>query len=418
MKKIIFCNLDMLKLKLNESDYEGYDFRDFDYEKFGEKRSKFILKFRELSDESDNVIYFYSRKADLIRYYKYEFHKMGYTNFNFINREHVDKFAKLHKDNNNYFVFVGGKNADFKLAVNTRSLYIVPTWLPLEDRAQKYGIHVNTVSQLRKFIQTLNNQNVWYSRLKIDDISTAYSLVDARYGKYADTEEEKVMVQNFQRLLKDNQSLNYRRILLYHFLAGMTSNMEFDDIELFGMLPSSNCDVNEYVFDFMTQIRLLKGKQLPKRYKSNIPVADTNLLIWYETKAQNHNGGRERQARINLGAKDEFRTLIINPDYKKRIDTLRKEGRFNVCIFDDYMTHGNSFNAVRNLLEKLGANKIVFVSIGIFLSDFQRRDYTITGDVFSPGYAYELETYQPLCNYEINENAKKEIADLFNIFNS
>lgn len=85
MKKIIFCNLDMLKLKLNESDYEGYDFRDFDYEKFGEKRSKFILKFRELSDESDNVIYFYSRKADLIRYYKYEFHKMGYTNFNLYN---------------------------------------------------------------------------------------------------------------------------------------------------------------------------------------------------------------------------------------------------------------------------------------------------------------------------------------------
>lgn len=83
-------------------------------------------------------------------------------------------------------------------------MYIVPTWLPLEEKAQKYGIHVNTVRQLRKFIQTLNNQNVWYSRIEIDDISTAYSLVDARYGKYADTEEEKAMVLNFQRLLKDH----------------------------------------------------------------------------------------------------------------------------------------------------------------------------------------------------------------------
>lgn len=418
MEKLIFCNLDMLKNEPDEDDYEDYDFSDFDFDKFRERRDKFMRKFKELSEESDNKIFFYSRKKDVLKDFADAFHTHGYTNFQFKDRRTVEEFAKSNKNKNNYFVFVGGKNADFQLAVNTRSLYIVPTWLPLEDRAQRYGIHVNTVKQLRKFIQTLNNQNVWYSKLEIDDISTAYSLVDARYGKYADTEEEKVMVQNFQRLLKDHQSLNYRRILLYHFLAGMTSNMDFDDIELFGMLPSSNCDVNEYVFDFMTQVRLLKGKQLPKRYKSDVPAAETNLLIRHTPKNQNHNGGRERQARINLGARDEFRTLIINPDYKKRIDTLRREGRFNVCIFDDYMTHGNSFNAVRNLLEKLGANKIIFVSIGIFRSEFQRRDYTITGDVFSPGYTYQLETYQPLDNYEINSNAKKEVADLFDIFNS
>lgn len=418
MEKLIFCNLDMLKNEPDEDDYEDYDFSDFDFDKFREKRDEFMRKFKELSEESDNKIFFYSRKKDVLKDFADAFHTHGYTNFQFKDRRTVEEFAKSNKNKNNYFVFVGGKNADFQLAVNTRSLYIVPTWLPLEDRAQRYGIHVNTVKQLRKFIQTLNNQNVWYSKLEIDDISTAYSLVDARYGKYADTEEEKVMVQNFQRLLKDHQSLNYRRILLYHFLAGMTSNMDFDDIELFGMLPSSNCDVNEYVFDFMTQVRLLKGKQLPKRYKSDVPAAETNLLIRHTPKNQNHNGGRERQARINLGARDEFRTLIINPDYKKRIDTLRREGRFNVCIFDDYMTHGNSFNAVRNLLEKLGANKIIFVSIGIFRSEFQRRDYTITGDVFSPGYTYQLETYQPLDNYEINSNAKKEVADLFDIFNS
>lgn len=264
----------------------------------------------------------------------------------------------------------------------------------------------------------MNNQNVWYSKLEIDDISTVYSLVDARYGKYADTEEEKQMVLNFQLLLKENKSRNYRTILLYHFLAGMTSNIDFDDVELFGMLPSSNCEINEYVYDFMTQVRLLKGKQLPKHYKADVTKAERNLLIRHTPKNQNHNGGRERQERINLGATDEFGTLIINSDYKKRIETLRREGRFNVCIFDDYMTHGNSFNAVRNLLEELGANKIIFVSIGIFMSDFQRRDYTIIGDVFRPGYRYELETHQPLENYQINGNAKQEVTDLYNIFHS
>ena len=418
MQKLIFCNLDMLKYEPDREDYEKSVFFDFDIDRFREKRARFMREFKELSEESGNRVFFYSRKRDLLIDFSDAFHKHGYTNFQFRDRYTIEEVVKSNKDKNNYFVFIGGKNVDFQLAVNTRSLYIVPTWLPLEDKARRYGIHVNTVKQLRKFIQTLNNQNVWYSKLKIDDISTAYSLVDARYGKYADTAEEKVMVLNFQRLLKDHQSLNYRKILLYHFLAGMTSNMDFDDIELFGMLPSSNCDVNEYVFDFMTQVRLLKGKQLPRRYQADIPLAATNLLIRHTSKNQNHNGGRERQARIDLGAKDEFRTLIINPDYKKRIEKLKSEGRFNVCIFDDYMTHGNSFNAVRNLLEKLGANKIIFVSIGIFRSTFQRRDYTITGDVFGPDYTYELETYCPLNNYEINSNAKKEVADLYEILNS
>lgn len=408
----------MIKEHLDETDYKDYNFVDFDADKFEDKRNIFIYKFKELSEVSDNIIYFYSRKMEVLKKFAADFKSYGDNDFLFKDRRTVEEFVKSHKNKNNYFVFIGGKNADFQLAVNTRSLYIVPTWLPLEDRAEKYGIHVNTVKQLIKFIQTLNNQNVWYSRLEIDDISTVYSLVDARYGKYADTEEEKVMIQNFQKLLKDHQSLNYRRILLYHFLAGMTSNMDFDNIELFGMLPSSDCNVNEYVFDFMTQVRLLKGKQLPKRYKTDIPAAATNLLIRYEAKNQNHNGGRDRQARIDLGAKDEFKTLIINSDYKKKIDTLRKEGCFNVCIFDDYMTHGNSFNAVRNLLRKLGANKIIFVSIGVFLSEFQRRDYIINGDVFSPGYTYELETYHPISNYEINNNAKQEVAELFEIFNS
>lgn len=406
----------MLKPQPDEEDYEDYDFSEYDYDRCEKRRREFVLEFKEISGKSDNRIFFYSRKRALLMRFEEAYHKYGYLNFIFKDRRTIEDLVKSNKNKNNYFVFVGGKNADFQLAVNTRSLFIVPTWLPLEDRTERYGIHVDTVKQLSKFIQTLNNQNVWYSRLKIDDISTAYSLMDARYGKYADTEKERVMVSNFQNLLKDHQSLGYRRILLYHFLAGMTNNMDFDDIEIFGTIPSSNCDVNEYVFDFMTQVRLLKGKQLPKRYKSDVYPAQTNLLIRHTPKNQNHNGGRERQARIELGAKDEFATLMINPDYRKKIETLKSQDRFNVCVFDDYMTHGNSFNAVRNLLEKLGANKIIFVSIGIFKSPFQKRDYVISGDVFSKEYNYQMVRYQSIDNYEINSAAKQEVSDLYDIF--
>lgn len=418
MVKLIFCNLDMLKDKPDEEGYENYDLTRFDLENFKTNRDIFIRKFAELSKESNNKILFYSRKIYLLNEYQKKYFHMGYKNFQFKDRRTIESFVKNNQQKNNYFVFIGGKNVDFQLAVNTRSLFIVPTWLPLEEKPKRYGIHVDKVKHLVKFIRTMNNQNVWYSKVKIDDITTAYSLVDARYGKYAKTAKEKEMVSNFQRVLKEHQSLNYQRILLYHFLAGMTSNMVFDDIEIFGMIPASNCEVNEYVFDFMTQVRLLKGKKLPKRYTEDFPPAKTNLLIRHTIKNRNHNGGRGRRERIDLGAKDEFRTLMVNPDYKKRIKKLRKEGRFNVCIFDDYMTHGNSFNAVRNLLEAIGANKIICVSIGIFMSTFQKRDYIITGDVFGPNYSYEIENYEPIDDYKINNSAKQEVSDLYNIFNS
>ena len=56
--------------------------------------------------------------------------------------------------------------------------------------------------------------------------------MDARYGYYAKTPEEKEMMQHFQELLKEGKSRNYYKILLYHFLAGMTNSTEFDDIEV------------------------------------------------------------------------------------------------------------------------------------------------------------------------------------------
>ena len=417
MKKLIFCNLDLLKLNLDPADYQDLDLSDFNFERMRKKRDKFMKKFKQLSEDTDNTIYFYSRKTDVLTNYEKAFREHGYTNFHFRDRSALKDFVSLNKNRNNYFVFIGGKNTDFQLAVNTRSLYIVPTWLPLEEKPQKYGVHVDTVKQLYKFILTLNNQNVWYSKLTVDDKTTCYSLMDARYGYYAKTPEEKEMMQHFQELLKEGKSRNYYKILLYHFLAGMTNSTEFDDIELFGMVPSSNCEVNEDLYSFMTSIRCLKGKRLPKNYAVTVPRRETNLLIRHTSKNQAHIN-RTSQQRAMLGGNDEFATLCINPDYKKRIDKLRDEGRFNVCIFDDYMTHGNTFNSVRCLLESLGANKIIFISMGVFKRPFQKKEYNITGSVYRKNYSYQLTGSSTLVDFKVNDNAKQEVSDLYDIFNS
>lgn len=417
MKKIIFCNLDLLKLNFDPEDYQDLDLSNFNYDCLKDKRNLFLKFFKELSEGTDNLIYFYSRKSNLLTQAEQTFHEKGYNNFHFRNRNALTDFVMSNKNRNNYFVFIGGKNADFKLAVNTRSLYIVPTWLPLEDKAQKYGVHVDLVIQLYKFILTLNNQNTWYSKINVDDKTTCYSLMDARYGYYAKTSEEKEMLQHFQELLKEGKSRNYYKILLYHFLAGMTNSIEFDDIELFGMVPSSNCEVNEDLFSFMTSIRCLKKKRLPKNYASTIPKKDTNLLIRHTLKKQAHIN-RTPQERAELGGDDEFSTLYINPDYKRKINHLKAEGRFNVCIFDDYMNHGNTFNSVRCLLESLGANKIIFISMGIFKKAFQKKEHAITGSVYEKNYTYQLTKSRILTDFEINNDAKQEVSDLYDIFNS
>lgn len=62
MKKLIFCNLDLLKSNLDPTDYQELDLSNFNLERMRKKRDKFKEKFKQLSENTDNTIYFYSRK--------------------------------------------------------------------------------------------------------------------------------------------------------------------------------------------------------------------------------------------------------------------------------------------------------------------------------------------------------------------
>lgn len=318
------------------------------------------------------------------------------------------------RNRNNYFVFIGNKEVDFRLAVNTKSLFIVPTWIPIEEKAAYYGVCVDTPTQLYKFILTLNNNNNWYSQLQIDDRSICISLMDARTYAGSPSLSEKQMLINFQQLLKNGQSRSYYAILMYHFLANMTSTPLFDDVELFGIIPSSNCFVNADLFRFMEQVRYIKNKRLPQSVYRQ-PPEEQNLLIRHTPKQQMHGGSQI--GRSSIGGTLEFASLCINPAFEAKIKNLKRERKFNVVIFDDYMDHGNGFNAVRCLLESLGANKIIFVSMGIFRKQFQRKDYIISGNIYGAGYTYTLESQQVLTNYVINDSAKMEVEHLYDIFN-
>lgn len=404
MKKVLFCNLDLL--------VKG--FTGWNPETSLENRNKFLEYINILCADNDNIVYFISREQNKLDSGKKHFDSIGYTKFKYALRDDASEYVMQNKNKNNYFVFISGKEVDFHLAVNTQSLFIVPTWIPVEERAQHYGVCVDTPTQFYKFILTLNNNNGWYSQLQIDDKTTCISLMDARTYAGFLTVSEKQMLINFQQLLKNGQSRNYYEILMYHFLANMTSTPLFDDIELFGMIPSSNCFVNPDLFKFMEQVRYIKRKQLPRAVYGQT-AEEQNLLIRHTRKQQMHGG--DQTGRANIGATHEFASLCINPAFESKIQKLKKERKFNVVIFDDYMNYGNGFNAVRCLLEHLGANKIIFVSMGSFRTQFQKKDYFITGNVYGTGYTYTQLTQQVLTNFTINDSAKIEVDHLYNIFN-
>lgn len=401
MQKILFCNIDLLKKT----------FDNFDNSTLEETRDSFLEYAEALCANAENQIYFISIDQKKLNAAEKLFTDKGYKNFKFRTRTKAKDFVLKYKNQNNYFVFISGKEVDFHIAVQTKSLFIVPTWIPTEPKTEYYGVHVDTPAQLDKFIRALNNQESWYAQLEIEPNVTALSLMDARYKYGAKDENERDMVKHFEELLKAGTSRNYYDILLYHFLAGMTNSTLFDDIELFGMIPSSNCTLNQDIFKFMTQVRYIKNKRLPKN-----KMEYENLLKRGTQKMKAHMLP-DQSSRLSMGGIHEFNTLFINSEYRDKIQKLKKEGRFNVVIFDDYMTHGNTFNAVRNLLKSLGANKILFVSLGNFGRPFQKIDYTISGDVYNLGYAY-AKTSSSVKYLTYNTNAKQEVSDLYDIFNS
>lgn len=104
-----------------------------------------------------------------------------------------------------------------------------------------------------------------------------------------------------------------------------------------------------------------------------------------------------------------FQSICVNDKYKGKL-----KGRV-VCVFDDYLTHGNTFEALRNLLIKCKVKKIIFVSIGKFKrkdeSHYIQRSFSIEGDVYSKNYTAEFNT---TAHYEVkfDNAAQRSLANL------
>ena len=114
------------------------------------------------------------------------------------------------------------------------------------------------------------------------------------------------------------------------------------------------------------------------------------IFIRHTATSRSRFDNRDHRQRNDYCQK-HFQSIRVNDKYKGKL-----KGRV-VCVFDDYFTHGNTFEALRNLLIKCEVKKIIFVSIGKFErrneSEYVQKSFSIEGDVYSGNNTANFNTY-------------------------
>lgn len=294
-------------------------------------------------------------------------------------------------------IVVGSIDYDLFLATQFKLLFIQPQWTEKkEDKASYYGFHVKSIDDLDKYIKILDNQTEFYYKLKIDEKATLYALTSANtYGVDLD---ESQMIDKFRSVLKEGNRSEFEALFL-HLISSVMKDEDLRKIDIWGVMPSSDCELNSDMVEIKERCRYLTAK----RMKEAIFIRHTGVNKSHFTSPDE---------RLRIGASKHLESIMINPYYRTRL-----KGK-TVCILDDYITNGISFEALRNLLIAAGVEKIYFFAFGRFkkgpLGVYQKEDYRIEGDIFSDTYRFQLESRDSNFgdNGILNDKAKIEVRNI------
>ncbi|GAE36468.1 phosphoribosyltransferase [Halalkalibacter akibai] len=306
----------------------------------------------------------------------------------------------MKEDNEGNYILVGSNEDDMRMAASTKTVLLTPKWSDVKDPGPiKYGLGIPTPKTLYKVIQIIKNQKVWFYHLDLNDRSTVYSLTSANSrGDISKSERE--IVDGFRDSLKKGNR-KYFKVLQLHFLASLIHNPMFKEVDIWSVMPSSSTDINEDLWALKERARILMGKRL----------VNPLFIRHTEIKKSHH----YTNITDRLYCDRHFQSIKINPEYRNKI-----KGKV-ICVLDDYLTNGTSFESIRTLLIKAGAKKIILVSLGRFRRgsgiEYYKQDYNIAGDVFTQNYSYELIEEIDISG-EYNPQARNEIENLYSLIYS
>lgn len=323
------------------------------------------------------------------------------TNLFTLKRTHINvkQFINNHPGRN---IFIGNLNQDFFSAVNTKILFLFPEWIinPREEKALKYGVHVRNTEHLINMLHIFNNLNTLYYTLPVDELTTVYALTSA--NNYGATDDENEVINKFRQVLKENDK-EYLDVIKLTLSSGLSINPLIQETDIWSIMPSSGTTLNPTMLDIKDQIRY--------QYKSKLDTSEEPLLIRHTPTKKSHE--TPIFDRLEEGAAKHLSSIHINPYYRDRLKDK------NVTILDDYVTNGISFESIRNLLATAGVKKINFIAIGRFTKFsknngkgiYQKEDFEITGDIYSPNFSYALKNKQDIGAFGVySEEAKHSIS--------
>lgn len=327
----------------------------------------------------------------------------------FITRKKIgwDQIKKLKNKYN--FVLVGVVDEDAIFSFHTKIPLFNPSRVEgfrdqVQSKVEYYGLPIQSFSELIDCIETYEIHESNYFELSNEDNFFVRSLNSAMY--YQSPDDERRIKKIFETNLKTKDYSADRKVLmllLFHLMTEITNNPEYEEIEYWGIFPSSKVGIETSMTFIKESIRFILGGKPIKRKGS--PLNDNEILIRTMDMDSKRSTGSNR---LNYKSSRDFETLIVNP---KLADKLK--GKV-VCILDDYITNGYSAEAAKHLLLSAGAKKVYFISIGKFGKKYFSTNYLLRGNVFSEGYEYEF-IGEKLHNFEGYSSNDHEILG-FNEF--
>lgn len=292
-------------------------------------------------------------------------------------------------------IVLGAKSDDMILAANSRIILLTADYAKKNnpnDRiyAGGYGIGILSIERLRYFIDHyLQIETPWFFSLDVNENHSIYGLTSAM-TRIMRNKNEAEICDYLRNHLKEGHEHGKFPFRVYSLLSIYRIFKEVKDIDYWGYYPTSSGEVNEPLLSIKEILRKSFGSRASRDILiRNKPSIKRNRLAPVE--------------RANNGCDSQFDSIHLNPWYRER------SAEKNFCIIDDFSTHGTSSETTRHLLEHAGANKIVFITLGKFKVTYKKYDYTLTGDVFSPGYEYYRNGNFDEIKGSINQNYSDEL---------
>ncbi|MFB8426439.1 hypothetical protein ACFC4S_30995 [Priestia megaterium] len=302
------------------------------------------------------------------------------------------------------YIFVGSSDEDLHLTAAKKMLLINPGWsVKKGELPAKYAITLHSPWQLLEAVRLISNQSEWYFKLEIPEGTQVLALTSANTQNYDVNTSEREVVDGFRSLLKAGDR-KYFNTLYFHLISGVMKSPELREVEVWGTFPSSSSTKdNEELEELKERCRYLTGRRLAKP-----------LFIRHTTVPKSR--GTNDEERLRIGCKKHFDSIVLNKYYK---ENNRIRGKV-VCVLDDYLTNGISFESARNLLLAAGARKVILVGLGRFRKGpqgrYQHEVYDISGNVTKTDYTYQLKTRQNLTG-QYNPHARDEVRSIYKILN-